>query len=164
MCYTNIWALSKAGTSAPETFWNRDYKDFDGLQEKGGMIKLLHPSLRGTHPGEPGYLLARIEICNLRVTRSTEWWSVGRFIDFSPAVWEVAILAVQRTLELETLPSSIITVHVRRGDFASWCPSGHGCVAPLDSYEAEVDELLKELPKDTIGKSHRLLPSYEGVC
>ncbi|GAA5843748.1 hypothetical protein JCM5353_008315 [Sporobolomyces roseus] len=129
MCYTNIWALSRAGTSAPETFWNRDYKDFDGLQEKGGMIKLLHPSLRGTHP---------------------EWWSVGRFIDFSLAVWEVAILAVQRTLELETLPSSIVTVHVRRGDFASWCPSGHGCVAPLDTYKVEVDELLKVLPNDTI--------------
>ena len=62
-------------------------------------------------------------------------------------------MAVQRTLELETLPSSIITVHIRRGDFASWCPTGHGCVAGLDSYKAEVDDLLKTLPEDTIGTS-----------
>jgi len=61
MCYTNIWALSRVGTSAAETFWNRDYKDFDGLQAKeGGMIKLLHPSLRGTHPGASGFLLTHI--------------------------------------------------------------------------------------------------------
>lgn len=61
MCYTNIWALSRVGASAAETFWNRDYKDFDGLQAKeGGMIKLLHPSLRGTHPGASGFLLTHI--------------------------------------------------------------------------------------------------------
>jgi len=62
-------------------------------------------------------------------------------------------MAVQRALGLETLPSSIITVHIRRGDFASWCPTGHDCVAPLDSYKAEVEDLLKTLPEETIGAS-----------
>lgn len=88
----------------------------------------------------------------------TEWWRVGQYLDFSPAVWEVAILAIRETLELDTRPlPNLLTMHIRRGDFASWCASGSGCVAPLESYKAAVDELLPELPEDTVGKSQRSL-------
>ncbi|GAA6023432.1 hypothetical protein JCM11491_005581 [Sporobolomyces phaffii] len=139
LCYTNLWGLSRTGTSSPGTFWNSDYKDFDGVQAtRGGMVELLHPSLRGVHP---------------------EWWSVGRYIDFTPAVWQVALLAVARTLELDDdepetgrharLPP-LLTMHVRRGDFASWCPSGHGCVAPIERYHDAVVELRPSLPAETI--------------
>ncbi|GAA5884480.1 hypothetical protein JCM16303_005101 [Sporobolomyces ruberrimus] len=131
MCYTNLWGLSKAGMSVPSPWWNTDYKDFDGLQSmQGGMTNVLHPALRGDHP---------------------EWWRVGQYLDFSPAVWEVAILAIRETLELDTRPlPNLLTMHIRRGDFASWCASGSGCVAPLESYKAAVDELLPELPEDTV--------------
>ncbi|GAA6058617.1 hypothetical protein JCM10212_004028 [Sporobolomyces blumeae] len=130
ICYTNVWAIPRLGVWAPNTFWNGDYKAFDGLQaSEGSMREVLHPSLRGVHP---------------------EWWSVGRHIDFTPAVWEVAVLAIQRTLEQDSLPASTLTVHIRRGDFDHWCPSGHGCVAPLEAYKSAVDALLDDLPDDTV--------------
>ncbi|GAA5914983.1 O-fucosyltransferase family protein [Sporobolomyces salmoneus] len=131
MCWTNIWGLTRAGVSAPRTWWNTDYKYTEGVQAtEGGMSKLLHPSMRGVHP---------------------EWWSVGQYLDFTPAVWEIALLAIERTLQLnpgEGVPN-LITVHIRRGDFASWCNSGSGCVAPIESYQKAVEELKKELPGDT---------------
>ncbi|GAA5969789.1 hypothetical protein JCM21900_003206 [Sporobolomyces salmonicolor] len=130
MCYTNVWALGRLGGSAPSGWWEGDYKAFEGLQRvEGGMRDLLHPSLRGTHP---------------------EWWAVGRYIDFTRAIWNVALLAVRKTLGTADLPASMLTVHIRHGDFEHWCPSGHGCVAPLEAYNSAVDELLKNLPLDTI--------------
>lgn len=93
----------------------------------------------------------------------TEWWQVGRHIDFSLPVWDIALLAIERTLDLEPeaeapgeerpsrgleLPSDLITVHIRRGDFATWCASGSGCVAPIETYVRAVAELKQQLAND----------------
>ncbi|GAA5934157.1 O-fucosyltransferase family protein [Sporobolomyces koalae] len=125
LCYTNVWGMTRAGSWAPGTWWNTDYKDFEGVQSsQAGVRTLFHPSLRGDHP---------------------EFWSIGQHLDFTPAVWEVALQAVQTTLEVEDLSVNLITVHIRRGDFASWCPTGHDCVAPIERYREAVDEINRDL-------------------
>ncbi|GAA5892982.1 hypothetical protein JCM8208_004143 [Rhodotorula glutinis] len=128
LCVDNGWALSDMSMYRGD--WGpHNYLVADGLQEKeGSMEQMLSPEHRGTHP---------------------EWWGVGRYLDFQPAIWEVALLAARKTLGVVDLPRDLLTVHIRRGDFVTWCPSGHDCVPPLSSYRAAVASQLSHLPPDT---------------
>ncbi|GAA5855867.1 hypothetical protein JCM8547_000392 [Rhodosporidiobolus lusitaniae] len=130
ICYDNLWSLSKVGVMAGEADPRMGrYLSFEGLQrEKGGMWDLLAPEMRGKHP---------------------EWFAVGQYMDFRPEIWEVALFAVRKTLGVVDIPEDIVTVHLRRGDFLTWCREGMECVPQTDAYKAKVDELLKNLPKGT---------------
>ncbi|GAA5974242.1 hypothetical protein JCM11641_003347 [Rhodosporidiobolus odoratus] len=131
LCYDNIWALQRAAAMADGRDGRvGDYLFFDELQrEHGGMYELLDPSMRGKHP---------------------EWFAVGRFIDFHPDIWDVALFAVRKTLSFTDIPRNLLTVHLRRGDFVTWCARKEDCVPQIETYKREVDDLLKTLPKDTI--------------
>ncbi|GAA5851406.1 hypothetical protein JCM9279_001056 [Rhodotorula babjevae] len=128
LCGDNFWALSDM--SMYRGGWGpHNYLVADGLQEKeGGMFEMLSPEARGTHP---------------------EWWAIGQYLDFQPVIWEVARLAARKTLGVDGLPRDLLTVHIRRGDFVTWCPSGHDCVPPLSAYRAAVASQLSHLPPDT---------------
>ncbi|GAA5863247.1 hypothetical protein JCM8547_002876 [Rhodosporidiobolus lusitaniae] len=130
ICYDNLWGLARASTMSAEADPRaRAYIKFDGLQrESGGMYDLLEPSMRGKHP---------------------EWYAAGQHLDFKPEIWDVALYAVRKTLGVAEIPEELITVHLRRGDFETWCSRGKDCVPQVDAYRAKVDELLQNLPADT---------------
>ncbi|KAG0666890.1 hypothetical protein C6P46_003600 [Rhodotorula mucilaginosa] len=127
LCYGNIWALAHASARA------RGWSYFSGhvpeLQhESGGLLKMMDPSVRGMWP---------------------EWYSIGQYIDFTPKVWDIAIDCVKRTLRTNRIPKHLITVHLRRGDFKSWCPAGQRCVPTVERYSEQVDKFLSDSPSDT---------------
>ncbi|BGP14472.1 hypothetical protein JCM10213_004594 [Rhodosporidiobolus nylandii] len=130
ICYSNIWALARAAAMVPGGDGRTgNYLLFDGLQrEQGGMYELLDPMLRGKHP---------------------EWAQVGRYIDFKPEIWDVALFAVRKTLGTPDIPRDLITVHLRRGDFVTWCSRQADCVPQVEAYRREVDELLSKMPENT---------------
>ncbi|GAA5877286.1 hypothetical protein JCM3774_001625 [Rhodotorula dairenensis] len=128
LCYGNVWSLAHASALARGwTYFSREVPD---LQRESGnnMVKMLDPAVRGMWP---------------------EWYNVGQYIDFTPTVWDIAIDCVKRTLRMNRIPKSLITVHLRRGDFKAWCPSHESCVPTIDRYSEHVNSFLSEAPKGT---------------
>ncbi|BGP38506.1 hypothetical protein JCM10449v2_002440 [Rhodotorula kratochvilovae] len=128
LCYDNVWSLREVSMYR-DGWWPHFYLTAEGLQEeKGGMMDLLNPEHRGMHP---------------------EWWAIGQYLDFQPEIWDVALLAAHQTLNVTDIPHNLLTVHIRRGDFVTWCPSGHDCVPSLDAYGTAVTSQLSHLPPHT---------------
>ncbi|GAA5959874.1 hypothetical protein JCM3765_000629 [Sporobolomyces pararoseus] len=126
LCYSNLWDLNHAGAHADGVRW---YDGFQGQQKENGDLKEMLPiSHRGTHP---------------------EWWAVGQYVDFSPAVWEIALNATLHTLKSKNIPENLVTVHLRRGDFKEWCSTGHNCTPAIDRYVEKVEPMLAMSPKGT---------------
>ncbi|GAA5928381.1 O-fucosyltransferase family protein [Sporobolomyces koalae] len=126
LCYSNLWDLNHASAHAGGVSW---YDGFKGQQvAEGDAMTMLPISHRGTHP---------------------EWWAVGQYVDFSPAVWDIALDATLRTLKTKTIPKDLITVHLRRGDFKSWCSTGHNCTPAIDRYVEKVAPMLANAPRGT---------------
>ncbi|GAA6007852.1 hypothetical protein JCM10207_004899 [Rhodosporidiobolus poonsookiae] len=126
ICYSNLWDLNHAGAHA--TGWSWD-EGFRGQQKQEGSEKeMLSLSARGTHP---------------------EWWALGQYMDFQPDIWDIAISAVKRTLKTSFIPKNLITMHLRRGDFKTWCSSGAECTPTLDAYAEKLKPLLAISPSGT---------------
>ncbi|GAA5970808.1 hypothetical protein JCM11641_004462 [Rhodosporidiobolus odoratus] len=123
LCYSNVWDLNHAGAGATGLAW---YQGFGGQQREDGEAKeMLSLSARGTHP---------------------EWWTLGQYMDFHPQIWEIALSVVKRTFKTSYVPKNLITVHLRRGDFKSWCSAGAGCTPALDAYVEKLEPLLALSP------------------
>ncbi|GAA6024155.1 hypothetical protein JCM11491_001016 [Sporobolomyces phaffii] len=126
LCYSNLWDLNHASAHANGVAW---YEGFRGQQRAEGTLKDMLPiSQRGTHP---------------------EWWAVGQYVDFSPAVWDIALNATLQTLRTRDIPKNLVTVHLRRGDFKEWCSTGHNCTPAIDRYVEKVEPMLALQPKGT---------------
>ncbi|KAM0753553.1 hypothetical protein T439DRAFT_322451 [Meredithblackwellia eburnea MCA 4105] len=97
-----------------------DLKQAEGGFSKGTTMNLLPQPLTGFH---------------------TEWWDVGQHLNFSKAVWDVAIDAVERTVK-GPIPNHIVTVHLRRGDFRHKCGSTPNCLPGPKNYEPRVKMML----------------------
>ncbi|GAA6027547.1 hypothetical protein JCM8097_007916 [Rhodosporidiobolus ruineniae] len=126
LCYSNLWDLNHAGAHAGGAQW---YDGFIGQPKvDGNLQEMLSLSARGRHP---------------------EWWTIGKYIDFKPEIWDIAISAVKRTFKLDYIPKNLITMHLRRGDFKTWCSSGENCTPTLDAYKEQLEPLLALSPPDT---------------
>ncbi|SGY40217.1 BQ5605_C003g02338 [Microbotryum silenes-dioicae] len=77
--------------------------------------------------------------------RKPEWHYVGRYLDFAPKIWEIALASVRASLGVTTIPQELITMHIRRGDFLTWCEKGTDCTPSLDAFAAAVKDLEAEL-------------------
>ncbi|ORY63677.1 hypothetical protein BCR35DRAFT_334784 [Leucosporidium creatinivorum] len=121
LCYTNLWDLGHVGGGVRKVEQNGHFGDsrFERAEESR-MAELLTGETAGVHP---------------------EWYHVGRFVDFTPAIWDIALSSVYETLEVDVLPP-LVTVHLRRGDFLSWCPQQQNCTPPVTDYAAAVEPLL----------------------
>ncbi|GAA5997767.1 O-fucosyltransferase family protein [Rhodotorula paludigena] len=126
LCYSNLWDLSHAHALADGWQW---HEGFRGQQRGDGELKdMLGISARGTHP---------------------EWWAIGQYIDFAPGIWDIALTAAMRTMRLNYVPKNLITIHLRRGDFKSWCSAGENCTPQMDRYVEQLDPLLALSPPGT---------------
>ncbi|SCV69768.1 BQ2448_1162 [Microbotryum intermedium] len=76
-----------------------------------------------------------------------EWYFVGRYIDFAPRIWEIALNSVRTTMRSTKIPQELITMHIRRGDFLTWCPMQVNCVPTLDAFASALNDLRAELSK-----------------
>ncbi|ORY63678.1 hypothetical protein BCR35DRAFT_334785 [Leucosporidium creatinivorum] len=121
LCYTNLWDLGHVAGGVRRVEENGHFGNggFESAKESR-MVGLLKADLKGVHP---------------------EWWHVGRFVDFTPEIWDIALSSVYETLEVDVLPP-LVTVHLRRGDFLSWCPQQQNCTPPASDYAAAVKPLL----------------------
>ncbi|GAA6051373.1 hypothetical protein JCM3770_004508 [Rhodotorula araucariae] len=123
LCYSNLWDLAHAGAQSNGWAW---YEGFRGHQkEDGDLNDMLAISARGTHP---------------------EWWAIGQYIDFAPGIWDIALNCTKNTLELDYIPKNLVTIHLRRGDFKTWCASGANCTPAVDRYSEKLEPLLDLSP------------------
>ncbi|GAA5825612.1 hypothetical protein JCM11251_000309 [Rhodosporidiobolus azoricus] len=126
LCYSNVWDLKHAGAHATGIGWDQG---FLGQQKQDGDAKeMLSLPARGSHP---------------------EWWALGQYMDFKPEIWDIAVSVAKRTLKLSYVPKNLITIHLRRGDFKTWCNSGSDCTPPLDAYTEKLKPLLALSPPGT---------------
>ncbi|GAA5903775.1 hypothetical protein JCM6882_003415 [Rhodosporidiobolus microsporus] len=126
LCYSNVWDLKHAGAHATGIGWDHG---FLGQQKQDGDSKEMLPLAgRASHP---------------------EWWALGQYMDFKPEIWNIAISVVKRTLKLNYVPRHLITIHLRRGDFKTWCSSGSNCTPALDAYNEKLAPLLAISPPGT---------------
>ncbi|GAA5935583.1 hypothetical protein JCM10213_003624 [Rhodosporidiobolus nylandii] len=126
LCYSNTWDQQHVGGHANGVAW---WAGFSGQQRgEGSQKEMMSLAARGTRP---------------------EWWSLGQYMDFHPDIWKIAISVVKRTLQLDSIPKNLVTVHLRRGDFKSWCDAGSGCTPTLDAYSEKLAPLLAASPPGT---------------
>ncbi|GAA5849462.1 hypothetical protein JCM8547_000460 [Rhodosporidiobolus lusitaniae] len=126
LCYSNVWDLKPAGAHATGDAW---YNGFIGQQKTDGdQPDMMSLSARGTHP---------------------EWWALGQYMDFRPEIWEIALDVVRKTLKTKEIPKNLITMHLRRGDFKTWCSAGENCTPSLDAYVEKLQPLLALSPPKT---------------
>ena len=91
------------------------------------------------------------------------------YLQFAPAIWDIAIAVVRQTLGVRGKLPPLLTVHIRRGDFSefsylrplalkltwsstaeSWCSAGENCVpGTLDAYVPAVEKMLALSPPGT---------------
>ncbi|KAJ7215207.1 hypothetical protein B0H12DRAFT_1154771 [Mycena haematopus] len=94
------------------------------------------------------YWIANVEPHEFQHDYSTSWRFVGQHLYWNSRIED---LARQYTRQTFGLPPGAkippyITVHVRRGDFASWCQHPvDECFAPLSAFARRVDEVKAEL-------------------
>lgn len=157
MCLANIWDLQQVGSGIQsktrESHYGNPPREYVATSS---MSDLLTAELSGTHPGAIEYLVTMWLVCSHR-SAFTEWWHIGRHIDFSSVIWEIAMSCVRATLKLEVPPSRrapqpaplppLLTVHIRRGDFLQFC-QGQSCTPALPRFEVAVADLKKDLPED----------------
>ncbi|SCV67053.1 BQ2448_5699 [Microbotryum intermedium] len=97
--------------------------------------------------------------------RQPEWHYVGRYLDFAPKIWEIALASVCASLGVTTIPQELITMHIRRGDFLTWCEKGTDCTPSLDAFVAALNDLKAELkeswPKIDVEKIQVLITTDE---
>ncbi|KAJ7053007.1 hypothetical protein C8F01DRAFT_1261182 [Mycena amicta] len=88
-----------------------------------------------------------------RADLSPAWQSVGRHMRWTKKIEELAVEVTRELLGVEEgeLVPPYIAVHIRRGDFSSWCSmdSKEECYAPLSAYERRVREVRAQLLEDT---------------
>ncbi|KAJ3528897.1 hypothetical protein NMY22_g9222 [Coprinellus aureogranulatus] len=97
---------------------------------------------------------------------SPSWYTVGRHLRFTEPLMELTRGYLRRAFGLpddERVPS-IITVHVRHGDFGDICQPGHSppCYLPLSVYRDGVEEVRRGvLTKHGVDIKHVLVASDE---
>ncbi|KAJ7446410.1 hypothetical protein B0H11DRAFT_2084608 [Mycena galericulata] len=81
---------------------------------------------------------------------SPAWRRVGQHMRWTAALEQLGEEYIRRTLgvrEVEPIPP-FLSVHVRHGDFTTWCIAGFSpgeCFAPLSAYARRVREVQEEL-------------------
>ncbi|KAL1746914.1 hypothetical protein HDZ31DRAFT_80849 [Schizophyllum fasciatum] len=93
------------------------------------------------------------------------WRVVGQHLRFAPKVMELARGHIRNALDLPVdaeIPP-FISVHMRRGDFGSWCKGValDECLPSLPSYVQRVQEVKDELASRGVHAEHVLVQSNE---
>ncbi|KAJ7880783.1 hypothetical protein B0H14DRAFT_1534461 [Mycena olivaceomarginata] len=98
------------------------------------------------------YWTSNLEPHEFEHDHSTAWRFVGQYLHWNPRIEELARAYLRRAFGVAPgapLPP-YIAIHVRRGDFAGWCPTTrpvHECLAPLSAYARRVEEVREELQR-----------------
>ncbi|KAJ7803821.1 hypothetical protein B0H14DRAFT_2527669 [Mycena olivaceomarginata] len=98
------------------------------------------------------YWTSNLEAHEFEHDYSTAWRFVGKYLHWNPRIEELARVYLRRAFGLAPgapLPH-YIAIHVRRGDFADWCPRTmpvDECFAPLSAYARRVEEVREELQR-----------------
>ncbi|KAK7051883.1 hypothetical protein R3P38DRAFT_1630687 [Favolaschia claudopus] len=96
---------------------------------------------------------------------STGWRLVGKHLHWNPRIEALSRDYLRQTFDLrenEDIPP-YIAVHVRHGDFGTWCTRPREeCFAPLSTYARRVDEVKSELlTKKNLSVQHVIVTSDE---
>ncbi|KAB5592605.1 hypothetical protein CTheo_3931 [Ceratobasidium theobromae] len=172
-----LYNLDISYTPVPETFTlSKGFKKDQYYMSLWSLASLSYPETRGkvlstqsayTIPLASGTgekvapddkMLCFDLLYFIGLTDEEEWWrdyapywrTVGVHLHWAPKLLELAQGYLRRHFDLkdgETIPP-FISVHVRRADFAGWCPpdtSPESCFATRESYAKRVHEIQASL-------------------